>query len=96
MERIVGEHVPNFVTDLLSTFFISHTGDNESHVISALIIYFLYHFLTQRGNKVGDYQFLHGPIIEAHSNMAANIDQIFQEFILNKIREIEVQNEDKT
>lgn len=28
--------------------------------------------------------------------MAANIDQIFQEFILNKIREIEVQNEDKT
>lgn len=28
--------------------------------------------------------------------MAANIDQIFQEFILNKIREIGVQNEDKT
>lgn len=41
-------------------------------------------------------QFLHGPLTDAHSNMAANIDQIFQEFILNKIREIEVQNEDKT
>lgn len=27
--------------------------------------------------------------------MAANIDQIFQDFILNKIREIEDQNEDK-
>lgn len=27
--------------------------------------------------------------------MAANIEQIFQDFILNKIREIEDQNEDK-
>lgn len=27
--------------------------------------------------------------------MAANIDQIFQDFILNKIREIEDQHEDK-
>ncbi|KAM8902662.1 uncharacterized protein sonb [Spinachia spinachia] len=31
---------------------------------------------------------------DAHSNMAANIEQIFQDFILNKIREIEDQNED--
>lgn len=31
----------------------------------------------------------------AHVNMAANIEQIFQDFILNKIREIEDQNEDK-
>lgn len=32
---------------------------------------------------------------DAHLNMAANIEQIFQDFILNKIREIEDQNEDK-
>ncbi|XP_037314672.2 protein SON isoform X2 [Pungitius pungitius] len=31
---------------------------------------------------------------DAHVNMAANIEQIFQDFILNKIREIEDQNED--
>lgn len=53
-------------------------------------------FPTQRGTKSRTTQFLHGPIIVAHLNMAANIDQIFQEFILNKIREIEVQNEDET
>ena len=29
-----------------------------------------------------------------HTNMAANIEQIFQDFILNKIREIEDQQED--
>lgn len=28
--------------------------------------------------------------------MAANIEEIFQDFILNKIREIEDQNEDKS
>lgn len=32
---------------------------------------------------------------DAHLNMAANIEQIFQDFILNKIREVEDQNEDK-
>lgn len=31
----------------------------------------------------------------AHSNMAANLEQIFQDFILKKIREIEHQKEEK-
>lgn len=33
--------------------------------------------------------------VDAHLKMAANIEQIFQEFILNKIREIEDQKDDK-
>lgn len=33
--------------------------------------------------------------VDAHRSMAANIDQIFQDFILNKIKEIEDQNDDK-
>lgn len=34
--------------------------------------------------------------VGAHRNMAANIDQIFQDFILNKIKEIQGRHEAKT
>ncbi len=34
--------------------------------------------------------------LDAHRNMAANIEQMFQDFILNKIKEIEDRNEDVT